>query len=58
LSLFTTPGVAYFTDTYQVTVGIQLPLTHSAEQNTQTAVMGSLIIFIDKLSPQFGWSPF
>jgi hypothetical protein len=57
-SLFATPGVAYLTETYQVTVGIQLPLTHGAEQNTQTAVLGSLIILMDRLSPEFSWQPF
>ena len=58
LSMFTTAGVAYLTGTYQATVGIQLSLTQGAEHNTQTAAIGSLIIFIDKLNPQFGWSPF
>jgi hypothetical protein len=56
--MFATPGLAYLTNTYQVTVGVQLPLTHDAEKNQQVAVMGSLIIFMDRLSPRFAWSPF
>jgi hypothetical protein len=54
LSLFATPGLAYLADTYQITVGVQVPLTHGAEQNTQTAVVGAFLIFLDKLNPTFG----
>ncbi len=39
-------------------VGIQLPVTNVAEKNQQVAVMGSFIIFLDQMSPRFGWSPF
>ena len=58
LSLFTTPGVAYVSDTYQATIGVQLPLTHGAEKSAQIAVVGSFIIFVDQISPKFGWTPF
>jgi hypothetical protein len=58
MSLFATPGLAYMSDSYQLTVGVQVPLTHAAEQNAQTAVVGAFIIFIDKLNPVFGWMPF
>ena len=58
LSLFATPGLAYLTDTYQVTVGVQVPLTRAAEQNAQTAVVGAFMIFMDKLNPAFGSMPF
>jgi hypothetical protein len=58
LSLFATPGVAYVSDTYQATVGVQLPLTHGAEKNAQIAVVVSFIIFMDQISPNFGWNPF
>jgi hypothetical protein len=58
LSLFATPGIAYVADTYQVTVGVQLPLTHAAEKNEQMAVIGSLIIFLDQIDPRFSWMPF
>lgn len=58
LSLFATPGIAYVGETFQATVGVQLPLTKAAEKNGQVAVVGSLIIFLDQLSPTFGWTPF
>jgi hypothetical protein len=58
LSLFATPGVAYVGDTYQATVGAQMPLTKAAEKSAQIAVVGSFIIFLDHLSPTFGWTPF
>jgi hypothetical protein len=58
LSLFATPGVAYVSDTYQATVGVQLPLTKAAEKSAQMAVVGSFTIFMDQLSPRFGWTPF
>lgn len=58
LSLFATPGLAYVADTYQISVGVQIPLTHGAEQNTQTAVVGAFMIFMDKLNPAFAWMPF
>src|SRR5579862_570391 len=51
LSLFATPGVAYVSDTFQATVGVQLPLTHGAEKGAQIAVVGSFIIFVDQISP-------
>jgi hypothetical protein len=57
LSLFATPGLAYMTDTYQMTIGVQLPLTHGAEKAAQTAVVGSFMIFMDKLNPIFAWTP-
>jgi hypothetical protein len=58
LSLFATPGVAYVSETYQATVGVQLPLTNAAEKSAQIAVVGSFTIFMDQLSPRFGWTPF
>jgi len=58
LSLFATPGVAYITHTYQATVGVQLPLTNAADKSAQIAVVGSFTIFMDQLSPRFGWTPF
>ena len=58
LSLFATPGLAYVADTYQISVGVQVPLTRGAEQNAQTAVVGSFMIFMDKLNPTFAWMPF
>lgn len=57
LSLFATPGLAYVTDTYQMTIGVQLPLTHGAEREAQTAVVGSVMIFMDKVNPIFAWMP-
>jgi hypothetical protein len=58
LSLFATPGLAYITETYQLMVGVQLPVTHPAEQSAQVSVLGSVMIFLDQLSPQFSWTPF
>jgi len=58
LSLFATPGLAYVADTYQISVGVQVPLTHGAEQSAQTAVVGAFVIFMDKLNPAFAWMPF
>jgi hypothetical protein len=58
LSLFVTPGVAYISEKYQTTVGVQLPLTNAAEKSAQIAVVGSFTIFMDQLSPRFGWTPF
>ncbi|HYL58976.1 MAG TPA: hypothetical protein VEU51_08905 [Candidatus Acidoferrales bacterium] len=58
LSLFVTPGVAYLTETYQLTVGVQVPVTHAAVQSSQVSLVGSAMIFLDKLSPRFGWTPF
>jgi hypothetical protein len=58
LSMFATPGVAYVSETYQTTVGVQLPLTKAAEKSAQIAVVGSFTIFMDQLSPRFGWTPF
>ena len=58
LSMFATPGVAYVGETFQATVGVQLPLTQAAEKSAQLAVVGSFIIFLDQLSPTFGWRPF
>lgn len=58
LSLFATPGVAYVGETFQATLGVQLPLTSAADHNTRIAVVGAFTIFMDQLSPTFGWTPF
>lgn len=58
LMLFATPGLAYLTETFQVTLGIQMPLTHRSENQQQMAVLGSLIVSLDKLDPRFAWTPF
>jgi hypothetical protein len=57
LSLFATPGLAFVADTYQISFGVQVPLTHGAERNAQTAVVASFMIFMDKLNPTFDWMP-
>lgn len=58
LSLFVTPGVAYLTGTYQLSVGVQVPVTHAAVQSAQVSVLGSVMIYLDQLSPRFSWAPF
>jgi hypothetical protein len=58
VSLFATPRVAYLTERYQVSVGMQVPLNHTAGKNEQMALLGSLIISMDKLNPRFSWLPF
>ncbi len=56
-TLYTTPGLAYLTETYQVSLGVQLPLNHAGAQNQQLAVLGQIQFNLDD-APLFGWMPF
>jgi hypothetical protein len=56
-TLYTTPGLAYLTEAYQVSVGVQLPLNHAGAQNQQLAVLGQIQFNLDD-APLFGWMPF
>lgn len=56
-TLYTTPGVAYLTDAYQVSVGAQLPLNHAGEQNQQVALVAQIQFSLDNASV-LGWMPF
>jgi hypothetical protein len=58
LSVFATPGVAYVGETFQATLGVQIPLTSAASQDSHLAVVGAFTIFMDQVSPTFAWTPF
>jgi hypothetical protein len=49
VSIFATPGIAYIAKMFQLSVGIQVPLSNAAQENAQIAVMGSIIISVDPL---------
>jgi hypothetical protein len=55
-TLYTTPGISYLTDAYQVSAGVQLPLNHAGEQNQQIAVVAEIQFSLDDV-PVLGWMP-
>jgi len=56
-TFYATPGVSYLTDTYQVTLGAQLPLNHAADHQQHLALLGEVSFALDGL-PVVGWMPF
>lgn len=52
-----TPGLAYLTDYYQLTLGTQVALNRTASHQDQAAVLGLVDIFLDQVIPAFGWTP-
>jgi hypothetical protein len=55
-TLYTTPGISYLTDNYQVSAGVQLPLNHAADQAQQVALIGSIAFSLDSV-PVLGFMP-
>ena len=56
--IFLTPGIAYATRTYQLNAGTQIALNHPTSRHERIGVVGSILIFLDELSPVFAWTPF
>jgi len=56
-TLYTTPGISYVSDAYQVSTGVQLPLNHAAEHAQQIALLGEVQWSLDSL-PLGAWMPF
>lgn len=56
-TLYTTPGISYLTDNYQVSAGVQLPLNHAADHAQQVALIGSVAFSLDSV-PVLGFMPF
>jgi hypothetical protein len=52
------PGVAYMTDTWQVSVATSLALNNGTIQFDHAAVITLLSLALDKLIPGAGWTPF
>ncbi len=52
-----TPGLAYLTDYYQLTLGTQVAISRAASRQDQAAVLGLVDVFLDQMIPAFGWSP-
>jgi hypothetical protein len=57
-ALFLTPGLAYLSGPYQLSVGTQVALSHSASQEDKASVLGLLNIQLDPLFPAIRWTPF
>jgi hypothetical protein len=58
LAIFITPGIAYMTPGYQISVAMQLPLDRQARQAENVAVIAGVIIAIDRIEPAFAWTLF
>jgi hypothetical protein len=58
LAIFVTPGIAYMTPAYQVSVAMQLPLDRNARQAENVAVIAGVVIAIDRIEPAFAWTLF
>ena len=52
-----TPGLAYLRGPYQLTIGTQVALNHTASHNVQSAVLTLLVIDLDEVIPGAGWIP-
>jgi len=57
-ALFLTPGLAYLSGPYQLSVGTQVALSHSASQDDKASVLGLLNVQLDSLFPAIRWKPF
>jgi hypothetical protein len=57
-SLFFTHGLAFLTETYQLSAGAQIALNRDAAQEKNFAVLASILIFMEEIDPRFGWTPF
>jgi hypothetical protein len=51
--MFLTPGVSYLNKYLQISAGIQIALNGVAASNENTALLGSVTIFLDALEPAF-----
>jgi hypothetical protein len=51
--IFLTPGVAYLSKYLQISAGIQIALNRATSSNENTALIGSVSIFLDALDPVF-----
>jgi hypothetical protein len=58
LAIFITPGIAYMTPAYQISVAMQLPLDRQARQGENVAVIAGVVIAIDRIEPAFAWTLF
>ena len=58
LAIFITPGIAYMTPAYQISVAMQLPLDRQARQAESVAVIAGVVIAIDRIEPAFAWTLF
>lgn len=58
VTAFMTPGLSFISETYQLSVGAQLPLNHAAARDQQVAVVGSIRIFLESIDSLFAWTPF
>ncbi|HVB79796.1 MAG TPA: hypothetical protein VNE82_07580 [Candidatus Binataceae bacterium] len=53
-----TPGLAYLSGPYQLSLGTEVALNHAASQNDKASVLGLLNVQLDPLFPAIGWKPF
>jgi hypothetical protein len=53
LTMFLTPGVSYLSHKYQISAGVQIAMNNATSSNEKTAVIGSVLIFLDALDPVF-----
>ena len=53
-----TPGLAYLSGPYQLSIGTEVALNHAASQNDKASVLGLLNVQLGPLFPAIGWTPF
>jgi hypothetical protein len=56
-SIFLTPGIAYLRAEYQLSIGVQIALNHTASREQQVGIIGSVLLSLDALNPVFARMP-
>ena len=57
-ALLLTPGLAYMSGPYQVSIGTQVALDHAASQQDKVSILGLLNVQLAPLIPAIAWRPF
>lgn len=53
-----TPGLAYLSDYFELSVGAQVAINGAAQSGDRVAVIGLVEVFYDEIWPTLAWEPF